>query len=109
MGNDDTASDPMQELANAMATTVGSQELALRMKLGNDDYDAWKRRSDSMEEAAVRGATWDSSLKMHNAEIQRQQAQFISAKAAFWRTVTAGALLAIGCGVAEFIRWVAGS
>lgn len=107
MGAEET--DPMQEVADAMATTIGSQELALRMKLGNDDYVAWKTRSDSIENAAVSGAIWDAAFKRHNADLVQQQCRYVTSKAQFWSSFAVAIVIMAVLIPSALLCWVLGA
>lgn len=101
--------DALAAVAAGMATEVGSQELGLKMKLGNAGYEEWKRRSDSIEDSAVSAHIWEAAFKRHAAELQNQSGRYVGAKASMWSAVALAIFTGTLCGFAEFIRWVVGS
>ena len=101
------ATDPMDAVSEAMRTVVGSQELALRMKLGNDGFETWMRRDDQLQEAQIGGAIWDAAYKRHSATLVEAQVKYVGAKASLWSALAFATVIATGCGLAEFIRWIA--
>lgn len=95
----DASHDPLEAAAAALQTTVGSDETALRAKLGNEGYERWKREHDELTR---------SQLDHHHATVSTSwgQASYVQAKARFWDMLSIAVIAGVGCGVIEFFRWV---
>jgi hypothetical protein len=94
-------SDPIDDAARALQTTVGTSETELRGQLGNEGYELYMERFNGIEDLRVVSAS-------HHAEQVRQWAAIAAAKAGFWRSVagavSVAALLGVGWSVWEWLR-----
>lgn len=88
----------MDEVAEAMRTAVGSQELALRMKLGNDGFEEWKKTTAAVENAQLLNT-------IHGANLTKAQAAYVDAKSSFWSALAFAVVVLALCGVGVLI-WV---
>ena len=73
--------DPFDQARQVLSTAVGTAETELRERLGNERYETYAERLDSLEVANVASAHYQ-------AEVTRQQGTYIKRKAEFWEALT---------------------
>lgn len=86
--------------------TMGTDELALRNKLGDDGYEEAAKR------AGTRAVLEDGQLAavvdqlQASAKLTKAQAALVDARRGFWSMCVLAVFAGTCCGVAEFVRWV---
>lgn len=85
---------------------MGTDELALRNRLGDDGYEATVKRAATravLEDGLLRSSVDQSQA---TAKLTKAQVAYVEAKRGFWSMLSLAVLAGTCCGVVEFVRWV---
>jgi hypothetical protein len=98
--------DPMREIGEALSTAIGTEEIALKRKYGNDAYEDLKTRQFAINWLQV------GEARLSNDRIEAMTKQLLAdekkmlAKAAFWQALAFMVTVATIVGLAGFVVWV---
>lgn len=88
--------------------TMGTDEITLRNKLGDEGFERWRKAQDELDRNQVAQSYAKTLVEMHNATLLERNFGYVAAKAWFWNCLGLSVFVGTCCGVVEFIRWVAG-